>query len=70
MKLTPFPARSGTFERMNETCAATKLSPTATGDLEVSCAKKPGHVAAGDPVHEAWVQKVIPVRWRDDQQPS
>lgn len=54
---------------MNE-CGATKLTPTATGDLEVRCAKTPDHVAAGDPVHEAWVQKVFPVRWREGQQPS
>jgi hypothetical protein len=48
-----------------ETCSAPHTSPTATGDLEVRCAKQPGHVAAGDPVHEAWVQKVFPVRWTD-----
>lgn len=49
------------------TCAATKTTPTANGDLEVRCAREPDHVAAGDPVHEAWVQKVFPVRWTDDQ---
>lgn len=54
---------------MSETCDATKLTPTATGDREVRCAKNPGHVGGGDPVHEAWVG-VFPVRWRDDQQPS
>jgi hypothetical protein len=55
------------FEHMNEqpeTCAATKLSPTATGDVEVRCAKAPGHVEAGDPEHKGWV-RVFPVRWRD-----
>lgn len=52
-----------------ETCAATHISPAAGGDLEVRCAKKPGHVEGGDPVHEAWVG-VFPVRWRDGQQPS
>ena len=47
---------------MSETCAATHTSPTANGDLEVRGAREPGHVAAGDPVHEAWVG-VFPVRW-------
>ena len=45
------------------TCAATKLSPTATGDIEVRCAKPAGHVAAGDPQHEGKVG-AFPVRWR------
>lgn len=46
-------------------CTATKSSPTAEGDVEVRCAKKPGHVEAGDPQHEGWVRKVFPVRWTD-----
>lgn len=53
------------FERMSEeTCGATKTTPTAGGDLEVRCARDPDHVEQGDPVHEAWVG-VFPVRWRD-----
>jgi hypothetical protein len=47
---------------MNETCAATKASPTATGDVEVRCQKAPGHVAQGDPQHEGKVGP-FPVRW-------
>lgn len=47
---------------MSETCGTTKLTPTANGDLEVRCAKRPDHVTQGDPVHEAWVG-VFPVRW-------
>lgn len=52
-----------------ETCAATKTTPTANGDLEVSCAKGPDHVALGDDQHEAWVG-MFPVRWREGQQPN
>lgn len=47
-----------------ETCAATKLSPTATGDLETRCAKPLGHVERGDPDHEGR-HGVFPIRWRD-----
>jgi len=45
-----------------ETCTATKLSPTAEGDVEVRCGKTAGHVEDGDPQHEG---KVGPfhVRW-------
>jgi hypothetical protein len=50
---------------VEETCSATKISPTANGDIEVRCVKRPGHVAEGDLKHEAWVQKVFPVRWVD-----
>ncbi|GAB3862553.1 hypothetical protein ACFPIJ_55685 [Dactylosporangium cerinum] len=49
---------------MEITCAAVKLTPTATGDLPVRCTKHPDHVSAGDPVHEARVG-VFPVRWTD-----
>jgi len=48
---------------MDEQCAATKTSPTAEGDVEVRCKKKPGHVEAGDPQHEGKVGP-FPVRWR------
>ncbi len=47
------------------TCDAAKTSPTANGDIRVPCGKKPGHVTAGDPVHEGWVN-VFPVRWTDE----
>jgi hypothetical protein len=46
----------------NTTCPATKTSPTATGDVEVRCTKPAGHVAAGDPQHEAKLG-VFPIRW-------
>ena len=46
----------------NITCPATKTSPTATGDVEVRCTKPAGHVAAGDPQHEAKLG-VFPIRW-------
>lgn len=49
---------------MNETCSATKTSLTATGDVEVTCRKPPGHVAGGDPQHEGRVG-VFPVRWTE-----
>jgi hypothetical protein len=49
---------------MNEACTATKLSPTAEGDVEVRCAKPAGHVERGDPQHEGKVGP-FPVRWRD-----
>ncbi len=49
---------------MEITCAAVKLTPTATGDIPVRCTKHPDHVTAGDPVHEARVG-VFPVRWTD-----
>ncbi|MEV6924189.1 hypothetical protein AB0M46_06710 [Dactylosporangium sp. NPDC051485] len=44
-------------------CPATKISPTATGDIEVRCTKPTGHVETGDPQHEAKLG-VFPVRWR------
>jgi hypothetical protein len=47
-----------------EGCTATKTTTTATGDVEVRCAKITNHVAQGDPVHEAKMG-VFPVRWRD-----
>lgn len=47
-----------------ETCTATKTTPTATGDLPVTCGKPATHLTDGDPVHEAWVG-VFPVRWTD-----
>lgn len=46
------------------TCGDIHISPTANGDMPVPCGKKPGHVAAGDPVHEGRVG-VFPVRWTD-----
>lgn len=49
---------------MNEKCGATKMTPTAGGDVEVQCEKKLGH-GPGDPQHEAWIG-VFPVRWRDE----
>jgi hypothetical protein len=49
---------------MSETCAATKTTPTANGDLEVRCRKEADHVERGDDQHEAWVG-VFPVRWRE-----
>jgi hypothetical protein len=48
----------------DEICTATKMSPTATGDIAVRCTKPAGHVTAGDPQHEGKVG-VFPVRWRD-----
>jgi hypothetical protein len=48
---------------MSERCDATKMSLTATGDVEVRCAKPAGHVEAGDPQHEGRIG-VFPVRWR------
>ncbi|MGI5245164.1 hypothetical protein [Dactylosporangium sp. CA-139066] len=45
------------------TCTATKTTTTATGDVEVRCAKPTGHASAGDPQHEAKLG-VFPVRWR------
>lgn len=44
------------------TCTAVKLTPTATGDVPVRCAKHLDHEASGDPVHEARLG-VFPVRW-------
>lgn len=49
---------------MSETCDAVKMRPTATGDVEVRCTKAPGHVAAGDPVHEGKTG-LFPLRWED-----
>ena len=46
-------------------CEATKVSPTAVGDLKVQCWREPNHVAEGEPQHEAW-QGVFPIRWVDD----
>jgi hypothetical protein len=45
-------------------CSAVKTTLTAGGDVEVRCGKEPEHIAAGDPVHEAWIG-VFPVRWTD-----
>jgi hypothetical protein len=39
-----------------------KLTPTATGDIPVRCAKHPDHVTEGDPQHEGRLG-VFPVRW-------
>lgn len=47
-----------------EACAATHLSPTAEGDVEVRCLKPAGHVALGDARHEGKVGP-FPVRWTD-----
>lgn len=47
---------------MDATCTAVKLTPTASGDIPVQCAKHPDHVTGGDPVHEARLG-VFPVRW-------
>jgi hypothetical protein len=47
-----------------ETCTATKTSPTAVGDVEVRCQKPSGHVKDGDPQHEGKVGP-FPVRWTD-----
>ena len=44
------------------TCPATKTTTTATGDVEVRCAKLADHPFAGDPQHEARLG-VFPVRW-------
>lgn len=44
------------------TCSATKITLTATGDVEVRCAKPAGHVTAGDPQHEARLG-AFPIRW-------
>ena len=46
-------------------CTATKTTTTATGDVEVRCAKIPNHVRQGDPVHEVKLG-AFPVRWRDE----
>jgi hypothetical protein len=46
-------------------CEATKISPTALGDVEHQCWKEPQHVEAGDPQHEAW-SGPFPIRWVDD----
>lgn len=43
-------------------CPSVKISPTATGDVEVRCTKPAGHTAAGDPQHEARLG-VFPIRW-------
>jgi len=43
-------------------CAAVKTTPTATGDIQVRCAKPADHVAHGDPQHEARLG-AFPVRW-------
>lgn len=52
------------FEHMNEQCEATKMRPTATGEVEAQCTKAAGHVAAGDLEHEGKTG-VFPIRWRD-----
>ena len=44
------------------TCAASKLTTTATGDVEVHCTKPADHAAHGDPQHEAKLG-VFPIRW-------
>lgn len=49
---------------MNEQCEATKMRPTATGEVEAQCTKAAGHVAAGDLEHEGKTG-VFPIRWRD-----
>jgi len=46
-------------------CGAPHTSPTATGDLEVTCGKPEGHVERGDRLHEAW-HGVFPIRWYDE----
>jgi hypothetical protein len=47
-----------------EVCTATRMRPTATGDVEVRCTKPAGHVAQGDPDHEGRTGP-FPIRWRD-----
>lgn len=53
------------MEEQQEQCSATHVSPTAVGDLEVRCAKEPGHVERGDRQHEVW-RGVFPIRWYDE----
>jgi hypothetical protein len=45
-------------------CSAVKMRPTATGEVAVRCAKRQGHVEAGDPEHKGWTG-VFPLTWRD-----
>lgn len=52
------------MDNSDEDCTATKLTPTANGDLSVPCAKPASHVERGDVIHEGKVG-VFPVRWPD-----
>lgn len=45
-------------------CEATKMRPTATGEVPVRCTKRAGHVEAGDLDHEGKTG-VFPLKWRD-----
>ena len=47
-----------------ELCGKVKLRPTATGDVEVRCAKPAGHVEAGDPQHKG-MTGLFPLAWTD-----
>lgn len=50
-----------------EACSSTHMSPTANGDVEVTCRKPADHVERGDLVHQGKVG-VFPVRWPADDQ--
>jgi hypothetical protein len=45
-----------------KSCTSTKFSPTASGKVEVRCAKPADHLERGDLEHEGKVG-VFPVRW-------
>jgi len=47
---------------MAETCDATHVAPTASGNITVRCAKSAGHVDVGDKQHEGKIG-TWPVRW-------
>jgi len=49
-----------------EKCSATKMRPTATGEVEVKCTKALGHVEAGDPDHRGMTGP-FPLVWRDER---
>ncbi|WP_426503098.1 hypothetical protein ACPPVO_36500 [Dactylosporangium sp. McL0621] len=45
-------------------CPATKITTTATGDVEIQCAKIAKHVTQGDAVHQGRLG-AFPIRWAD-----
>lgn len=45
-------------------CEATKMRPTATGNVEVRCTKPCGHVEAGDRWHQGKTGP-FPIKWED-----
>lgn len=45
-------------------CSATKMRPTAAGEVEVRCTKPAGHVEAGDLDHKG-MTGLFPLKWRD-----